>query len=201
MYARRAFRLLEASARRRAVRAGRWNRVVAVGGRAVPPREFRVSRSRRASRNEVPQVERKGAAWRTQPGRERRCSNAGPTWVGTPRGGSPGVCPRRRGSCPAASPTRTSSHRRTRRRRRSSPAHAVPIPSHRLDRPYGIRPGRQQSRHDETAAARVGLRRDEAVPMPRLHEARAGEQPFTAMATALPWPTSTTSRLPRVMPV
>ena len=57
------------------------------GRRAVRPREFRVSRSRRASCNEVPQVEQKGAAWRTQPGRERRCSNAG-AHLGrdTPRG-------------------------------------------------------------------------------------------------------------------
>ena len=43
------------------------------GGRAVRPREFRVSSSRRASRNEVPQVERKGPRWRTRP-----------TWVGHP---------------------------------------------------------------------------------------------------------------------
>ena len=52
-----------------------------------PPPRVSVSRSRRASRNEVPQVERKGAAWRTQPGRERRCSNAG-AHLGrdTPRG-------------------------------------------------------------------------------------------------------------------
>ena len=53
------------------------------GRRAVRPREFRVSSSRRAFRNEVPQVERKGPRWRTRP-----------TWVGHPAGGSPGVRPR-----------------------------------------------------------------------------------------------------------
>ena len=53
--------------------AGRSRRVG--GGRAVRPREFRVSSSRRAFRNEVPQVERKGPRWRTRP-----------TWVGHPAG-------------------------------------------------------------------------------------------------------------------
>ena len=62
------------------------------GRRAVRPREFRVSRSRRASRNEVPQVERKGAAW--------RCSNARAHLGRTPRGGSPGVRPGRVGVGP-----------------------------------------------------------------------------------------------------
>ena len=33
-----------------------------------------------------------------------------------------------------------------------------------------IRPGRQQPRHDETAATRVGLGRDETVPVSRPHE-------------------------------
>ena len=67
--------------------AGDRRDALSQGGRAVRPREFRVSRSRRASCNEVPQVEQKGAAWRTQPGRERRCSNAG-AHLGrdTPRG-------------------------------------------------------------------------------------------------------------------
>ena len=68
------------------------------GGRAVRPREFRVSSSRRAFRNKVPQVERKGPRWRTQSGRERRCSNAGANLRRTPRGGSPGVRPQTRGS-------------------------------------------------------------------------------------------------------
>ena len=71
------------------------------GRRAVRPREFRVSSSRRAFRNEVPQVERKGAALAdASRGASGVARTPGPTWVGHPAGAALESAPERRSSCP-----------------------------------------------------------------------------------------------------